>query len=426
MIEQEKMPPLTATKGRRLTVAIFGRVNAGKSSLMNLLTGRQQSIVSPVPGTTTDSVEKGMELLDIGPALFIDTPGIADDTELGSLRRQSAEQSISRADIALLLFSGQETGEEVQLARRLAAADTPIIPVVSRADTYEDGGRSFAEVVKERLAEAGIPAGPPIPVSSREDEAQGFPGRDAIFAALKAIGDEVMQRSRLPLTKGLCETGDTVLLVMPQDREAPAGRLILPQVETIRELLDKDVTVVAATAEGLPRSLAALKEPPKLIITDSQVFGLVRPQVPAGTMLTSFSILFAAQKGDLAYFLQSARQVLLAEGGLPKGAKIVIAEACAHVPVNEDIGRVKIPRLLEKKFGHDFTVEFVNGRDFPESLADCCLVIHCGACMFNRKLVMSRVALAKNGPRPVPMTNYGIAIAALTGILDDVAFPAEE
>lgn len=420
------MPSLTATRGRRLTVAIFGRVNAGKSSLMNLLTGRQQSIVSPVPGTTTDSVEKGMELPDIGPTLFIDTPGIADDTELGSLRRQSTEQSISRADVALLLFSGQETGEEVKLARRLAAADTPVIPVVSRADTFGDGGGSLANLVRERLSQAGVPARPVITVSSREDGAQGFPGRDAIFAALKAIGDEVMQRSRLPLTKGLCETGDTVLLVMPQDREAPVGRLILPQVETIRELLDKDVTVIAATAEGLPRSLAALKEPPKLIITDSQVFGLVRPLVPAGTMLTSFSILFAAQKGDLAYFLQSARQVLLAEGGLPRGAKIVIAEACAHVPVNEDIGRVKIPRLLEKKFGHDFTVEFVNGRDFPESLADCCLVIHCGACMFNRKLVMSRVALAKNGPRPVPMTNYGIAIAALTGILDDVAFPAEE
>lgn len=420
------MPSLTATRGRRLTVAIFGRVNAGKSSLMNLLTGRQQSIVSPVPGTTTDSVEKGMELPDIGPTLFIDTPGIADDTELGSLRRQSTEQSISRADVALLLFSGQETGEEVKLARRLAAADTPVIPVVSRADTFGDGGGSLANLVRERLSQAGAPARPVITVSSREDEAQGSPGRDAIFAALKAIGDEVMQRSRLPLTKGLCETGDTVLLVMPQDREAPVGRLILPQAETIRELLDKDVTVIAATAEGLPRSLAALKEPPKLIITDSQVFGLVRPLVPAGTMLTSFSILFAAQKGDLTYFLQSARQVLLAEGGLPRGAKIVIAEACAHVPVNEDIGRVKIPRLLEKKFGHDFTVEFVNGRDFPESLADCCLVIHCGACMFNRKLVMSRVALAKNGPRPVPMTNYGIAIAALTGILDDVAFPAEE
>lgn len=426
MSEQEKISTLTATKGRRLTVAIFGRVNAGKSSLMNLLTDRQQSLVSPIPGTTTDAVEKAMELLDVGPTLFIDTPGIADDTELGSLRRQSTEQSISRADVALLLFVGEDMTEEIKLARRLAAADTPIIPVVSRADTYEDGGCALATLVRERLAAAHISAGEPIPVSSREDESQGSPGRDAIFAALKAIGAEAMQRSRLPLTRGLCETGDTVLLVMPQDKEAPVGRLILPQVETIRELLDKDVTIVSTTAEGLPRSLAALKEPPKLIITDSQVFGLVRPQVPAGTLLTSFSILFAAQKGDLAYFIQSARKVLLAEGGLPKGAKIVIAEACAHVPVNEDIGRVKIPRLLKKKFGDDFTVKFVNGRDFPESLADCQLVIHCGACMFNRKLVMSRVAMAKNGPRPVPMTNYGIAIAALTGILDEVAFPADE
>lgn len=425
MSEQEKISTLTATKGRRLTVAIFGRVNAGKSSLMNLLTDRQQSLVSPIPGTTTDAVEKAMELLDVGPTLFIDTPGIADDTELGSLRRQSTEQSISRADVALLLFVGEDMTEEIKLARRLAAADTPIIPVVSRADTYEDGGRALATLVRERLAAAHISAGEPIPVSSREDESQGSPGRDAIFAALKAIGAEAMQRSRLPLTRGLCETGDTVLLVMPQDKEAPVGRLILPQVETIRELLDKDVTIVSTTAEGLPRSLAALKEPPKLIITDSQVFGLVRPQVPAGTLLTSFSILFAAQKGDLDYFVRSARQVLLAEGGLPKGAKIVIAEACAHVPVNEDIGRVKIPRLLKKKFGDDFTVKFVNGRDFPESLADCALVIHCGACMFNRKLVMSRVAMAKNGPRPVPMTNYGIAIAALTGILDEVAFPVD-
>lgn len=425
MSEQEKVPSLTATKGHRLTVAIFGRVNAGKSSLMNLLTGRQQSIVSATPGTTTDSVEKAMELLDIGPVLFIDTPGIADDTELGSLRRQSTEQSISRADIALLLFSGWETAEELKLAGRLAAADTPVIPVISRADTYADGGSHFAAVVHERLSEAHIPHEAPVLVSSRDDEKAGYPGRDAIFTALKTIGTAVMTRSNLPLTRGLCETGDTVLLVMPQDKEAPVGRLILPQVETIRELLDKDVTIISTTAEGLPRSLAALKEPPKLIITDSQVFSVVRPQVPAGTMLTSFSILFAAQKGDLSYFIQSARKVLLAKDGLRKGARIVIAEACAHVPVNEDIGRVKLPKLLAKKFGSDFTVEFVNGRDFPDSLADCDLIIHCGACMFNRKLVMSRVAMAKNGSRPVPMTNYGIAIAALTGILDDVVFPAE-
>ena len=425
MSEQEKVPSLTATKGRRLTVAIFGRVNAGKSSLMNLLTGRQQSIVSATPGTTTDSVEKAMELLDIGPVLFIDTPGIADDTELGSLRRQSTEQSISRADIALLLFSGWETAEELKLADRLAAADTPVIPVISRADTYADGGSHFAAVVHERLAEAHIPHEAPVLVSSRDDEKAGYPGRDAIFTALKTIGTAVMTRSNLPLTRGLCETGDTVLLVMPQDKEAPVGRLILPQVETIRELLDKDVTIISTTAEGLPRSLAALKEPPKLIITDSQVFSVVRPQVPAGTMLTSFSILFAAQKGDLSYFIQSARQVLLAKDGLRKGARIVIAEACAHVPVNEDIGRVKLPKLLAKRFGSDFTVEFVNGRDFPDSLADCDLSTHCAPSTFNRKLVMSRVAMAKNSPRPVPMTNYGIAIAALTGILDDVVFPAE-
>ena len=425
MSEQEKTPSLTATKGRRLTVAIFGRVNAGKSSLMNLLTGRQQSIVSATPGTTTDSVEKAMELLDIGPVLFIDTPGIADDTELGSLRRQSTEQSISRADIALLLFSGWETAEELKLAGRLAAADTPIIPIVSRTDTYSDGGSHFAAVVDERLTEAHIPHRAPVIVSSRDDEQQGYPGRDAIFAELKTIGTAVMTQSNLPLTRGLCQSGDTVLLVMPQDKEAPVGRLILPQVETIRELLDKDVTIISTTVEGLPRSLAALKEPPKLIITDSQAFVVVRPQVPAGTKLTSFSILFAAQKGDLAYFVEAARKVLLAEGGLRKGAKIVIAEACAHVPVNEDIGRVKIPKLLAKKFGSDFTVEFVNGRDFPDSLADCDLIIHCGACMFNRKLVMSRVAMAKSGPRPVPMTNYGIAIAALTGILNDVVFPID-
>lgn len=425
MSEQEKQPSLTATKGRRLTAAIFGRVNAGKSSLMNLLTGRQQSIVSATPGTTTDSVEKAMELLDIGPVLFIDTPGIADDTELGSLRRQSTEQSISRADIALLLFSGWETAEELKLAGRLAAADTPIVPIISRADTYADGGSHFAAVVSERLSEACIPHQEPITVSSRDDEGMGYPGRDAIFAALKKIGPGVMRRGNLPLTRGLCESGDTVLLVMPQDREAPVGRIILPQVETMRELLDKDVTIVSSTAEGLPRALAALKEPPKLIITDSQVFGIVRPLVPDGTMLTSFSILFAAQKGDIDYFTESARKVLLAKDGLRKGAKIVIAEACAHVPVNEDIGRVKIPKLLAKKFGSDFTVEFVNGRDFPDSLADCDLIIHCGACMFNRKLVMSRVAMARNSPRPVPMTNYGIAIAALTGILNDVVFPAE-
>jgi len=382
---------------QRLHIALYGRRNAGKSSLINALTGQQVALVSPVAGTTADPVKKAMELHPIGPVLFIDTAGYDDEGELGALRVEATQDTLTRADVALLVIAGEPSEEDLEWAKQLQDKHIPFLVVQTKGDL-------------------AAPAQLPPDLSERAVAVSAVTGvgMEALRSALAALVPEDFGRQ--DLTRGLCSTGDVVLLVMPQDIQAPKGRLILPQVRTIRHLLDTKCTVVSCTADGVEGALAALNAPPKLIITDSQCFPLVAAHKPQESLLTSFSILMAADKGDIDAFAQGAQAI----GTLTQHSRVLIAEGCTHAPLEEDIGRVKIPNLLRKRVGQSLQVEVVAGNDFPHDLTGYDLVIHCGGCMFNRAYVLSRLAQAQK--QGVPMTNYGVAIAYLTGILDQVSW----
>lgn len=382
---------------QRLHIALYGRRNAGKSSLINALTGQQVALVSPVAGTTADPVKKAMELHPIGPVLFIDTAGYDDEGELGQLRVEATRDTLQRADVALLVIAGQPSQEDLGWAQQLKAQNTPFLVVQTKGDL------AAPAKLPPDLAERAVA------VSAATGE-----GIEALRAALTALVPEDFGRQ--DLTRGMCSAGDVVLLVMPQDIQAPKGRLILPQVRTIRHLLDLKCTVVSTTNHGLDGALAALSAPPKLIITDSQCFPLVAAKKPEESLLTSFSILMAADKGDIDAFAQGAKAI----GTLTQNSRVLIAEGCTHAPLEEDIGRVKIPRLLRRRVGQGLQVDVVAGNDFPHDLTGYDLVIHCGGCMFNRAYVLSRLAQAQR--QGVPMTNYGVAIAYLTGILEQVSW----
>jgi len=382
---------------QRLHIALYGRRNAGKSSLINALTGQQVALVSPVAGTTADPVKKAMELHPIGPVLFIDTAGYDDEGELGQLRVEATRDTLTRADVALLVIAGQPSQEDLQWAQRLQDQNTPFLVVQTKGDL------AAPDQLPKELSERAVA------VSAATGE-----GIEALRAALTALVPEDFGRQ--DLTRGLCSAGDVVLLAMPQDIQAPKGRLILPQVRTIRHLLDLKCTVVSTIADGLDGALAALSAPPKLIITDSQCFPLVAAKKPEQSLLTSFSILMAADKGDIDAFAQGAQAI----GTLTEHSRVLIAEGCTHAPLEEDIGRVKIPNLLRKRVGQGLQVDVVAGNDFPRDLTGYDLVIHCGGCMFNRAYVLSRLAQAQR--QGVPMTNYGVAIAYLTGILNQVSW----
>ena len=399
-----------AARGERVHIGVFGRRNAGKSSLLNALTGQQAALVSDVAGTTTDPVYQPMELHGAGAVVFIDTAGFDDTGMLGDMRVERTKAAAARADIALVLFDEEDAEDETGAngaflwAEKLRRAGTTVIPVVAKTDIRPESGAILAKTVESRF---GVPA---ICVSA-ETGAGVDELRDILVREIQR-GD--LQRSLLSV---LAEAGDTVLLVMPQDAEAPKGRLIQPQVQTIRELLDVDCVAVGCTPDTMEAALDALKKPPALIITDSQVFADVKGKTPSESKLTSFSVLFAAYKGDIDYFRVSAEKL----DGLPADARILIAEACTHNALDADIGRVKIPAMLRKKLGGDIKIEVVGGADFPAELSGYDLIVHCGACMFNRRYVLSRVEAARAAG--VPMTNYGILIAKLSGILDKVAFP---
>lgn len=393
-------------RANRLHIGLFGKRNSGKSSLVNALTGQQVATVSAVPGTTTDPVYKAMELHGIGPVVFIDTAGFDDVGTLGALRVGRTEQAALEMDIALVLFCDEDMAGECEWVKRLQETKTSVIAVVSQADVRGDSGQALARKIQEQTGLI------PLVVSAVTKS-----GLDVLRAEMiRQLPEDYEAES---ITAGLCAAGDTVLLVMPQDIQAPKGRLILPQVQTLRELLDRHCHVLCCTTDDMAATLALLKEPPQLIITDSQAFRSVHAQKPAASRLTSFSVLFAGYKGDIAYFAASARKLL----ALPADAHILIAEACTHRPLTEDIGRVKLPRLLRKRLGEQLKITVTAGRDFPADLrqAGIDFVIHCGACMFNRKYVLSRVEACRR--QDVPMSNYGIAIAALLGILDDVEMP---
>lgn len=395
----------------RLHIALFGKRNSGKSSLINALTGQDTALVSDTPGTTTDPVQKAMEIHGIGPCLFIDTPGFDDEGELGNRRIERTWKAVEKTDIALLLCAGgssaEETGEpdfteELHWLEQLKAKNIPTILLINKADIRKNTA-SLAIRIKETFGSQ------PIPVSAKEKT-----GVELIRQAiLEKLPEDFDQQS---ITGSLVTEGDLVLLVMPQDIQAPKGRLILPQVQTIRELLDKKCLIMSCTTDKLRETLQALSRPPKLIITDSQVFKTVYEQKPEESRLTSFSVLFAGYKGDIQYYVKSASAI----GSLTESSRVLIAEACTHAPLSEDIGRVKLPHLLRKRIGEKLSIDIVAGTDFPQDLTPYSLVIHCGACMFNRKYVLSRIERARL--QNVPMTNYGVAIAFLNGILNQIEY----
>ena len=386
----------------RLHIALFGRRNSGKSSLINALTGQDTALVSDTPGTTTDLVSKAMEMQGIGPCLFIDTPGFDDEGELGELRISRTLKAIEKTDIALLLCGDTTFSHEKEMLALLKEKNIPVIPVLNKIDIRENNDSLATYIEKECKIR-------PLLVSAKEEI-----GIEQIRQAiLEKLPSDFGQQS---ITGELTAENDLVLLVMPQDIQAPKGRLILPQVQTIRELLDKKCLVVSCTTDKLTETLQALTRPPKLIITDSQVFKAVYEQKPEESKLTSFSVLFASYKGDIHYYVESAAVI----ESLTEASRVLIAEACTHAPLTEDIGRVKLPRLLRKRIGEKLQIDIVGGTDFPQDLTPYDLIIHCGACMFNHKYVLSRIERARE--QHIPMTNYGVAIAYLNGILDQIEY----
>ncbi len=386
----------------RLHIGFFGRCNSGKSTLINAFTGQDVTIVSPVAGTTTDVVQKNIELHGLGPCTLLDTAGF-DDTasDLGTLRMARTAQASEKVDIAVVVFDEKDLSDEEKWVAQFREQNTPVVAVVSKCDLRIPDNvwlEQIASLVDDEVLCVDI---------TRPDDMVALRYK---LAAVNPL------RSEPEITNGLVTDGDMVLLVMPQDIQAPKGRLILPQVQTIRELLDKHCQILAVTPDHLKDALDALKEPPKLIITDSQVFADVHALKPEETALTSFSVLFAGLKGDVATYVEGARAI----DSLPADAHILIAELCSHAPLEEDIGRVKIPRKLRQRVGEGITIDIVAGADFPDDLSGYDLIIQCGACMVNRKMVQNRITKAKKAG--VPISNYGITIAYLTGILEDIVY----
>ena len=396
------MSLLDTPRANRLHIGLYGKRNVGKSSLVNAVTGQSVAVVSEVAGTTTDPVYKAMELHGIGPVVFIDTAGVDDEGELGRLRVDRTRDAARKTDVALVVFAAAPDVEAEWIADLLRRG-VPVVGVVNKADELADAEAIRAEVERR----FGVRT---IVVSARTGE-NVAEVREAIIRALP--DDEPVS-----ITGALAQPGDLVLLVMPQDIQAPKGRLILPQVQTLRDLLDKKCLVMSCTTDKLDETLAALSRPPALIITDSQVFPVVHAKKPAESLLTSFSVLFASYKGDIAAFVEGAAGI----DRLTATSRVLIAESCTHAPLEEDIGRVKIPALLRRRFGETLEVEIVAGPDPLVDLGSYDLVIHCGGCMFNRRHVLSRIDEARE--IGVPITNYGITIAHLSGILDRIALPA--
>jgi [FeFe] hydrogenase H-cluster maturation GTPase HydF len=390
---------ITAPKGIRLHIGLFGRRNVGKSSLLNALTRQQVSIVSDVPGTTTDPVEKPMELLPLGPVLFIDTAGIDDVGALGEMRAERTRRVFERTDLGVLVAEAGSWGEfEEAILSHLATRKTPAIVVINKTDIGPADTGTLAT-----LRSRGIPV-----VETAATLGRGMP--ELRERLIRSAPEQFMDAPAI--VGDLIAPGELVVLVVPIDLEAPKGRLILPQVQSIRDVLDHDSYCLVTKERELRDALERLKKPPALVVTDSQAFLRVAGDVPIDVPLTSFSILFARMKGDLQEFVNGAKAI----DRLRSGDKVLVLEACTHHPIGEDIGRVKIPRWVRQYTG--LALEFVHmqGHDFPADLSPYSLVIHCGSCMLNRREVMSRILRCREAR--VPITNYGVAITYSLGVLD--------
>jgi len=395
---------LKTPKGNRLHIGIFGRRNVGKSALLNALTRQTVSIVSEIAGTTTDPVEKPMEMLPIGPVLFIDTAGIDDEGFLGAKRIARTRQIFDRVDIGILVAEASTWSRyERELVAEFKKRQVPVIVAFNKSDLYEPA----AELLNV-LAGEHIPAIRTIATQGR--------GAVELRAALIGLLPEDFLRPP-GILDGLVKTDETIVLVVPIDKEAPKGRIILPQVQTIRAALDSNAQCVVVTEFQLSAALRNLQKPPVLVVTDSQVFAKVAADTPPEIPMTSFSILFARQKGDLQAFIGGARTI----AALKPGDAVLIAEACTHHPIADDIGTEKIPRWLNHLVGGELHFEHAQGHDFPEDLPRYQLVIQCGSCMQNRREVLTRIARCQSAS--VPITNYGLAIAYAHGILERAIAP---
>jgi [FeFe] hydrogenase H-cluster maturation GTPase HydF len=391
-------------KSFRLHIGLFGRRNVGKSSLLNSLTRQNVSIVSDVAGTTTDPVEKPMELLPVGPVLFIDTAGIDDVGALGELRVQRTRQVFDRTDLGLIVTEAARWGPfEEGILAELAARKTPAVVVFNKRDLAEPDSKAVAELKSRKIpwVETVASAGKGV-LDLREALIRAAP--EDFINAPSILGD-------------LIPPGELVMLVVPIDLEAPKGRLILPQVNAIRDVLDNDAYCVVVKERELRDALGRLRRPPALVVTDSQGFLKVAGDTPKDIPVTSFSILFARHKGDLAEFVRGA----LAIESLHPGDKVLIAEACSHHPIGEDIGRVKIPRWLMQYVGGKLDIRSVQGRDFPEDPRPYKLIVHCGGCMWNRREMLTRILRCRQAG--VPITNYGMTIAYSLGIFERALAP---
>jgi len=391
-------------KGFRLHIGLFGRRNAGKSSLLNAITRQNVSIVSEVAGTTTDPVEKPMELLPLGPVLFIDTAGVDDTGPLGQKRVDKTRQIFDRTDVGVLVVDAGQWGPfEQSVLDELHRRNVPGLVVFNK----QDQGQPEPDVLAA-LAEQKIPW-----VPTRADRGEGI--AEVREALLRAVPEEYLHTP--PILADLVGPGELAVLVVPIDLEAPRGRLILPQVQSIRDLLDGDACAMVVKERELRAALARLNRPPALVVTDSQAFLKVAADTPPEVPMTSFSILFARQKGDLAQLVEGALSI----ERLRPGDRVLIAEACTHHPVTDDIGRVKIPRWLEQYVGGKLHFQTTQGHDFPDDLAEFRLVVHCGACMWNRREMLSRLRRCREVD--VPVANYGLTIAYTLGIFERALAP---
>ncbi|HMM22597.1 MAG TPA: [FeFe] hydrogenase H-cluster maturation GTPase HydF [Selenomonadales bacterium] len=392
-------------KGARLHIAIFGRRNAGKSSLINALTNQDIALVSDVPGTTTDPVYKAMEILPLGPVMIIDTAGIDDVGELGALRVERTRQVLNKTDLAILVIEPGEgvTEYEQELAAAVAKRNIPLVPVANKSDAYA--------LAPEELAGWAKALGQPLTAVSAKT-------RQGIEELKRMMIQKAPDNWEGPPVIGdLLNPGDTVVLVVPIDLAAPKGRLILPQVQTIRDILDHDAYSVVVKERELKEALGNLKHKPKMVVTDSQEFMKVAADTPPDVLLTSFSILFARYKGDLETLVAGAKAIET----LKPGDKVLIAEGCTHHRQADDIGRVKIPRWLRQMVGGDLDFAWVSGGDYPQDLSGYKLIVHCGACMLNRREMLHRLSAAREAD--VPIVNYGVLIAYVHGILHRTLAP---
>lgn len=388
----------------RLHIGVFGRTNSGKSSLINKLTGQSVSIVSDISGTTTDLVYKAMEFHPLGPCVFIDTAGFDDESELAVKRIEKTKLAGEKTDIAIMVISAENNSfakncQELTWYEYFKNKNIPVIFIINKSDLSLENAKILSAKIEEFTKEK------PLIISCINDN-DTTEIKNALIRKIPQDYDTAF------ITGNLVTEDDVIMLVMPQDIQAPKGRLILPQVQTIRELLDRKCITICVTADKIKQGLSSLVKPPKLIITDSQVFPLVYKTKPKESMLTSFSVLFAAYKGDLTYYIEGAKAI----DTLTENSRVLIAECCTHAPLAEDIGRVKIPNMLRKRFGKKLIIEHVSGTDFPKDLAKYDLIIQCGGCMFNRRYILSRIDRAKQ--QKIPMTNYGVTIAHITGILE--------